>query len=1410
MKQIFTIFVLSFFSVQLLSAQTVSSSTINFSELAAYEASHPNIGRLCKTCPRHVENDRWEGLDNPNMPISRDANIKKQEFFPITNNPTAVSRSPLQQWLGHIDPGTSIPPDTHGAVGINHVITATNDFVKIHTKVGGAQVSQVSISTFTGVGGTCDPYMTFDPTAQRWIFSAINCSNSSSNPMILMVSNTSDPTGLWRKITWVPVGSGLFLDHPYVGFDNQWIVLSGRRFAPGFQGPSLFLVDKAAMYAGTAIAFGTNAQQIDKTAGDGDSPLPVTVYDPPFSTVGNPSPGTFYVMQAWSSSTIRLTTVTGTIPTATWNTSTPVFPTGGTPWNNGNIGNAAEQMVETRKLAVNDARISCGVMMNGKIWCSQHIGFPTSGTPDRIAVQWWQLDGSPGANFGNVLQRGRIGGNNANEYKFFSSIAVNKDEDVLIGYTSSTNTTRVSSAYATRQATTPSNTTDDELIYKTGLNRYWKDFSSGRARWGDYSHSSLDPVDGSLWTVQEYAEQGLGGGVPPDNNSRYGVWWAQVAASNTPATPIIVASSSSLITEGCSPANSAIDPNESVTVSFCLQNSGTGPSTNLVATLLSTGGVTAPSGPQNYGVLINGGSAVCRNFTFTANGTCGGTIIATLQLQDGATNLGTATYTFTLGGTLTTFTQNFDAVVVPALPAGWVATNASGTGLWVSSNSGTPTPVAASLPNSILVDDPAAITDKRIETPSIAITSATAKLSFSQNFDLEPGFDGGVLEIAIGAGAYQDILAAGGSFSAGGYNGTIDPTFGNPLAGRAAWTGNSGGFNTTTVNLPAAAVGQSIKFRFRMGSDNSVNASGWRVDNVLISEPACCAGCSNVSIATQPANTTACTNGNATFTVVAGGSSPTYQWQISTTGAGGPFTDLTNTAPYSGVTTATLTITSATLALSGNYYRAVVSNSCPSTVNSNGGLLTVSNTATITGQPANATICAGSNTSFAVTTTGSSLTYQWQVSTTGAGGPWTGLTNVAPYSGVATATLNITAAPAALNNNQYRVVVSSCSGPINSNPALLTVNSPVAITTQPTGQTVCEGANVTFTSVSSGTGLTYQWQISTAGAGGPWSSITGQTNPTLTLNAVTASMTGYAYRVIVTGTCTPGGVTSNAAVLTVNTLVTISAQPVSIAVCAGQNATFSVTATGTGLTYQWQISTNSGGTWTNITGANSATLNLGAATFAMNGNQYRVVLNGTCTTNLNSSAATLTVNLPVQFTTQPVNAAVCAGSSTSYTVTTLAFPTGSPVTYQWQESINGGAFTNLSNGSPYSGVTTATLTINPAAINLNGRSYRVVAAGQSCGSVNSNTATITVNALPVPVLTASSYASITPYTRSGLYVTVSPAGSYSYAWYKNSFLDPSRTGSFFNATVDDFGDYAVVVTDLNTGCSNTTNRVTLK
>ncbi len=300
-------------------------------------------------------------------------------------------------------------------------------------------------------------------------------------------------------------------------------------------------------------------------------------------------------------------------------------------------------------------------------------------------------------------------------------------------------------------------------------------------------------------------------------------------------------------------------------------------------------------------------------------------------------------------------------------------------------------------------------------------------------------------------------------------------------------------------------------------------------------------------------------------------------------------------------------------------------------------------------------------------------------------------------------------------------------------------------------------------------------------------------------------MTGYQYRSIVSGCSSP--VTSNAVVLTVATTVTGgTVTPATIAVCSGLNTSFSVSAAGSGLTYQWQVSTNNGGTWTDLPGATNATLNIPSVNLSMNNNQYRVILNGTCSSNIISNAAVLNVLAPVVINNQPQSFSGCAGSAAIYTVTA----TGNLLTYQWQESINGGAYNNISNGGNYSGATTNSLTISNLTLNMTGNTYRVIVTGTPCGATTSNVATLTVNDSPVPVLTAASYPGITPYIRSGLYVTVSPPGVYAYQWYKNSLLDMTHTGSFFNASVDDFGEYYVVVTNVNTGCSNTTNRVTLK
>ena len=175
------------------------------------------------------------------------------------------------------------------------------------------------------------------------------------------------------------------------------------------------------------------------------------------------------------------------------------------------------------------------------------------------------------------------------------------------------------------------------------------------------------------------------------------------------------------------------------------------------------------------------------------------------------------------------FSENFDGVTAPALPNNWSSTASGVLVPFVTSNA---TPDTS--PNSLFVPDPTAVGLSEIVTPPIQIGSITSHIIFRNNYATENTFDGGVLEIKIGVNDFQDIIQAGGSFVSGAYNSTISSSFLNPLAGRMAWTGTSGGYITTEVNLPAAALAHTVQFKWRMGTDNSVAATGWRIDGVLI------------------------------------------------------------------------------------------------------------------------------------------------------------------------------------------------------------------------------------------------------------------------------------------------------------------------------------------------------------------------------------------------------------------------------------------------------------------------------------------------------------------------------------------------------------------------------------------------
>ena len=323
------------------------------------------------------------------------------------------------------------------------------------------------------------------------------------------------------------------------------------------------------------------------------------------------------------------------------------------------------------------------------------------------------------------------------------------------------------------------------------------------------------------------------GGV--DNITYYDV--VQVAPLSGCGPIAITSAGSSLVSAG---PNGVLDPGETVTVAFGVQNVGTGGCTTaLMGTLQSSGGVTSPSGPQNYGAMCSPGPAVFRSFTFTVDSAlpCGSTVTATLHMMDGATDYGNVSYTFITGNSAVALAQNFDGVVAPALPAGWVTslgpTNVVGVP-WVTSTSS-----PNSAPNEAFAPDPSNIGDMYLDSPVFAVPAGGATLTFKNNYNTESTFDGEVLEISIAGGAFTDIITAGGSFVSGGYTGPISTSFSSPIAGRQAWNGNSNGYIMTVVNLPPASFGMNVQLRWRMASDNSVAVVGVMIDDVSIANPVC-------------------------------------------------------------------------------------------------------------------------------------------------------------------------------------------------------------------------------------------------------------------------------------------------------------------------------------------------------------------------------------------------------------------------------------------------------------------------------------------------------------------------------------------------------------------------------------------
>ena len=317
----------------------------------------------------------------------------------------------------------------------------------------------------------------------------------------------------------------------------------------------------------------------------------------------------------------------------------------------------------------------------------------------------------------------------------------------------------------------------------------------------------------------------------------------------------------------------------------------------------------------------------------------------------------------------------------------------------------------------------------------------------------------------------------------------------------------------------------------------------------------------------------------------------------------------------------------------------------------------------ITLNPSSQSICNLSNVTFTSSATGA-LSQQWQLSIDG-GATWNNIN-------LQTATsLTLTGVTIAQNNYIYRCVYTGLCNISTTNGAVLSIQTAPTLSQQPSNASICAGTGTTFSVSASGSNITYQWQLSTD-AGVSWNNISAASNQ-LSITNTTVLQNNHQYRCIVSGTCTPA-LTSNAAILNVTAPVVISTQPADAIFCGSGNPTFTVSATNSNNGFQWQLSTDGGINYTNVTGAITNTLNVNATSTSFNNYRYRTVINNGVCPVVNSSAALLTINpLPVVTLSAAPYTKVFPGLTT--TITATITPAGGTVV--WQK--NGLPFTNSSN-----------------------------------------------------------------------------------------------------------------------------------
>ncbi|MFL6373480.1 MAG: carboxypeptidase regulatory-like domain-containing protein [Pyrinomonadaceae bacterium] len=493
-----------------------------------------DLRELPSTPQEFVDRPEHEDVNVKPLVLPDVKGLSKATSGPTTLiGPNAPAPSPIFQFdgLGRANVGNGYPPDTNGDVGPTYYIQTINTGIGIYDKsTGAAVVGPISFNTFMSqgsFGNICDtnnfgdPVVLYDSFDDRWVITdfafTVNGSGdiTSNSLQCFAVSKNGNPvTGGWYYYS--VQSNDALADYPKLGVWPDGIYMTANLFGKGgTSGGYLFsrewAFNKAQMYAGAANpqVVTVDAPKTDLAAGGFGGQLFTMMPSNARLQVGTPPAGTpnYFVstgsytnaLMVWKfhvdwtnvfNSTFTLGNISGT----------------GTSWA-GPAATVASQAgnnldtLATRAMMQNQYTNLGGVE---SLWLT-HTVSNTNTSGVGAAPKWYQLPVTGGTVAASATQSA-LHAPDTTVFRWMPSLAIDRQGNMLLGYTASNSTMKPAIRWAGRLAADPANTlpqTETDLIQGGGTQT--NTCGGTCTRWGDYSAMSLDPTDGcTFWFTSEY------------------------------------------------------------------------------------------------------------------------------------------------------------------------------------------------------------------------------------------------------------------------------------------------------------------------------------------------------------------------------------------------------------------------------------------------------------------------------------------------------------------------------------------------------------------------------------------------------------------------------------------------------------------------------------------------------------------------------------------------------------------------------------------------------------------------------------------------------------------------------------------------------------------------------------------